>query len=110
MGRSKKRTSEEIDQAMRDNECGNATPAAPDEPAAKKRRHAWRRNKRCNLNKEFESLAVEMAEASTAAAGLPPVPAVVPTPTPAHVSAPITTPVLAPTSVGELQRLETNSA
>ncbi|KAE8915459.1 hypothetical protein PF003_g930 [Phytophthora fragariae] len=51
-------TPEEIEQAMRDNERLNATPAAPEEPAVKKRRQARRRSKCYNLNKEFQALNV----------------------------------------------------
>ncbi|GMF62037.1 unnamed protein product [Phytophthora fragariaefolia] len=103
MGRSKnKRTREEIEQAMRDNERVNATPAAPEEPAAKKRHY--------NLNKEFLALAVGTAEASTAAASRPPVAPAIPAPIPAPVSVPVPTPVLTPTSVSEQQRPDTNPA
>ncbi|GMF49762.1 unnamed protein product [Phytophthora fragariaefolia] len=109
MGRSKKkRIREEIEQAMRDNERVNAMPAAQEEPSAIKRRQARRRNKRYNLNKEFQALAVGTAEASTATAALPQVPAAVPPPTPAHIPAAVPTPVLATTSVGEQQRPDTN--
>ena len=55
----RKRTREEIEEALRDNERVNATPAAPEEPAAKKRRQARRRTKRCNLNKAFEAIRIE---------------------------------------------------
>ncbi|GMF54501.1 unnamed protein product [Phytophthora fragariaefolia] len=106
----KKRTREEIEQAMRDNERVNATPAAPDEPAAKKRRLARRRRKRYNLNKGFQALAVDTAQASTAAAGLLQVPAAIPPPTPAYVPAHIPTPVLALASVAEQQRPNTHPA
>ncbi|KAE8881370.1 hypothetical protein PF002_g16140 [Phytophthora fragariae] len=54
----RKRTPEEIEQAIRDNERINATPAAPEEPAAKKRCQARRRSKCYNLNKEFQALDV----------------------------------------------------
>ncbi|GMF15922.1 unnamed protein product [Phytophthora fragariaefolia] len=50
---------------MRDNERINATPVALEEPAAKQPRQARRRNKRDNLNKAFQALAVDTAEGFT---------------------------------------------
>ncbi|GMF47935.1 unnamed protein product [Phytophthora fragariaefolia] len=100
MGRSKKkRTREEIEQAMRDNERVNATPAALEEPAAKKRRQARRRNKRYNLNKEFQAFALDATEGTTAAASRPPVTTAVQEPVPGTgvPLAPVHTPILAPT-------------
>ncbi|GMF45630.1 unnamed protein product [Phytophthora fragariaefolia] len=108
----KKRTREEIEQAMRDNERVNATPAAPEEPAAKKRRQARRRSKRYNLNKEFQALAVDATEGTTAAASRPPVTTAVQEPVPGTgvPLAPVHTPILAPTVNVEQQRLEANPA
>ncbi|GMF45672.1 unnamed protein product [Phytophthora fragariaefolia] len=108
----KKRTCKEIEQAMRDNERVNATPAAPEEPAAKNWRQARRRSKRYNLNKEFQALAVDVTEGTTAAASRPPVTTAVQDPAPGTgvPLAPRHTPILAPTVNVEQQRLEANPA
>ncbi|GMF53774.1 unnamed protein product [Phytophthora fragariaefolia] len=78
----KKRMPKEIDQAMRDNERVNATPAASEEPAAEKRRQARLRSKRYNLNNEFQALAVDATEATTVAVSRPMVAAAVQEPAP----------------------------
>ncbi|GMF50133.1 unnamed protein product [Phytophthora fragariaefolia] len=107
MARTKnKRTREEIEQAMRDNERLNGTLAAPEEPAAKKRRQARRRSKRYNLNKEFQALAVDATEGTTAAASRPPVTTAVQEPAPGTgvPLALVHTPILAPT-VNDADRL-----
>ncbi|GMF36103.1 unnamed protein product [Phytophthora fragariaefolia] len=113
----KKRTREEIEQAMRDNamrdnERVNATPAAPEEPAAKKRRQARRQSKRYNLNKEFQALAVDATEGTTAAANRPPVTTAVQESAPGTgvPLAPVHTPILAPTVNVEQHRLVANPA
>ncbi|GMF34053.1 unnamed protein product [Phytophthora fragariaefolia] len=97
---------------MRDNERVNATPAAPEEPAAKKRRQARRRSKRYNLNKAFQALTVDATEGTTAAASRPPVTTAVEEPAPGTgvPLASLHTPILAPTVNVEQQRLEANPA
>ncbi|GMF32047.1 unnamed protein product [Phytophthora fragariaefolia] len=80
---------------MRDNKRVNATSAVPEEPAAKTRHQARRRNKRYNLNKAFQAITVDTAEDSTAAASRSPVAAAVPEITPALV--PATVPARVPT-------------
>ncbi|KAJ8578180.1 hypothetical protein ON010_g1028 [Phytophthora cinnamomi] len=58
------RTSEEIEQAIPDNERINATPAGPEEPTAKTRRQGRRMAKRYNLNKAFQALNVTITAAT----------------------------------------------
>ncbi|GMF51283.1 unnamed protein product [Phytophthora fragariaefolia] len=96
---------------MRDNERVNATPAAPEEPAAKTRHQARRRSKRYNLNKEFQALAVDATEATTVAVSRPVAAAVQePTPGTGVPLAPASTPVLASAVNVEQQRPEANPA
>lgn len=61
----RKRTREEIEEALRDNERVNATPAVAEEPAVKKRRQTRRRTNRSNLKKAFQAIQIADEDAIT---------------------------------------------
>jgi hypothetical protein len=65
MGR-RKRTREELEEARRENESVNATPAAAEDPTAKRRRQVRRSNKRRNITKALEAMSIIEGECTTA--------------------------------------------
>jgi hypothetical protein len=61
----RKRTREEIEEALRDNARVNSTPAEVEEPAAKNRRRARRRANQSRLSKAFEAIQLAAEQGIT---------------------------------------------
>jgi len=62
----RKRTRDELEEARRENESVNATPAEPEEHTTKRRRQARRSTKRRNITKALEAMSVDEGDVTMA--------------------------------------------